>query len=254
MQRELTRRKIAWQAELILDLDDTAEADDEETVSLADTLSREVVRSALSPRPAAPVSQPAAAPAPDRTPRPPLPDLGMVRPARSSNRPAAAPDTRVSRRGRTSGSRSRQPPVVTASSAGQPPSSSSQSARASATSCTGSTRPAPRHPPTVPSAIQSAPSTQENSGSISTASKETSDPWASLPAISSGWSPVRVTMNVFECPKPKHPSQEEPRTRGPAWPPSRRPSPGPASAARRCAAHSPARVGARGFWPACPGW
>jgi hypothetical protein len=85
MQHVLARRKIAWQPDLSPDADDTGEADDEEAASLADAISREIVRPALSPRPAATSPQQAPAAAPARTPRPPLPDLGLVRP-----RPAAA--------------------------------------------------------------------------------------------------------------------------------------------------------------------
>ena len=85
MQRELARRKIAWQPDLAPDADDTVEADDEEAASLADAISREIVRPALSPRPTATVPQQAPTPSPARAPRPPLPDLGLVHP-----RPAAA--------------------------------------------------------------------------------------------------------------------------------------------------------------------
>ena len=53
MQRELARRKIAWQPDLASDADGTGEADDEEAASLAEAISREIVRPALSPRPAA---------------------------------------------------------------------------------------------------------------------------------------------------------------------------------------------------------
>jgi hypothetical protein len=80
MQRELTRRKIAWQPDLALDADDTGEADDEEAASLADAISREIVRPALSPRLAAASPQQAPAASPARAPRPPLPDLGLVHP------------------------------------------------------------------------------------------------------------------------------------------------------------------------------
>jgi hypothetical protein len=85
MQRELARRKIAWQPDLAADTEDTSEADDEEAASLADAISREILRPALSPQPAvtSPQQEPTAPPA--RSPRPPLPDLSLVRP-----RPAAA--------------------------------------------------------------------------------------------------------------------------------------------------------------------
>jgi hypothetical protein len=85
MQRELARRKIAWQPDLTPDADDTGEADDEEAASLADAISREIVRPALTPRPAATTSQHAPAASPARAARPPPADLGLVRP-----RPAAA--------------------------------------------------------------------------------------------------------------------------------------------------------------------
>jgi hypothetical protein len=85
MQRVLARRKIAWQPGLAPEADDTGEADDEEAGSLADAISREIVRPALSPRPAATSPQQAPAASPARAPRPPLPDLGQVRP-----RPTAA--------------------------------------------------------------------------------------------------------------------------------------------------------------------
>ena len=80
MQRDLTRRKIAWQPNLVPDADDTGEVDDEEAASLADAISREIVRLAVSGRPAAtsPQYAPAASPAPAS--RPTLPDLGLVRP------------------------------------------------------------------------------------------------------------------------------------------------------------------------------
>lgn len=97
MQREVARRKIAWQPDLTLDADDTGEADDEEAASLADAISREIVRPALSPRPAAASPQPAPAASLVRTPRPPLPDLRFVHP-----RPAAATDP-PQRRGPGSG-------------------------------------------------------------------------------------------------------------------------------------------------------
>src|SRR5262249_40986591 len=77
--------KIAWQPDLPPDADDMEEADDEEAASLADAISREIVRPALSPRPAATSPQQAPAASPARAPRPPLPDLGLVRP-----RPAPA--------------------------------------------------------------------------------------------------------------------------------------------------------------------
>ena len=85
MQRELARRKIAWQPDLAPDAEDTGETDDEEAASLADAISREIMRPALSPRPAATSPQQAPAASPARPPRPPLPELGLVRP-----RPAAA--------------------------------------------------------------------------------------------------------------------------------------------------------------------
>ncbi|MGH3275151.1 MAG: DUF3883 domain-containing protein, partial [Streptosporangiaceae bacterium] len=97
MQRELARRKIAWQPDLAPDADDTGEPDDEEAASLADAISREIVRPALSPRPAATGPQQVPAASPARAPRPPLPDLGLVRP-----RPAAATGP-PQRRGPSSG-------------------------------------------------------------------------------------------------------------------------------------------------------
>jgi hypothetical protein len=81
MQRQLARRKIAWQPDVAPDTDDTGEADnEEEAASLADAISREIVRSTLSPRPAATSPRQAPATSPARTPRPPLPNLGLVRP------------------------------------------------------------------------------------------------------------------------------------------------------------------------------
>ena len=80
MQRELARRKIAWHPELPLDADDIGEADDEEVSSIADAISREVVRTAMSPQPRTTGTKPAPAPSPARAPRPPLPDLGVVNP------------------------------------------------------------------------------------------------------------------------------------------------------------------------------
>ena len=79
MQRELARRKVPWQPDLAPDADDAEEADDEEVASLADAISREVVRTAMSPRPNAGTQQ-APAPSPARAPRPPLPELGLVNP------------------------------------------------------------------------------------------------------------------------------------------------------------------------------
>ena len=92
MQRELARRKIAWQPDLAADTEDASEADDEEAASLADAISREILRPALSPRPAvtSPRQEPTASPA--RSPRLPLPDLRLVRP-----RPAATTGPRQRR-------------------------------------------------------------------------------------------------------------------------------------------------------------
>ena len=85
MQRELARRKIAWEPDLASDADGIVEDEDEEAASLADAISRKIIRPALSPRPAAAPPHQAPAAPPARTSRPPLPDLGLVRP-----RPAAA--------------------------------------------------------------------------------------------------------------------------------------------------------------------
>ena len=101
MQRELARRKIAWKPDLAPDADDTGEPDDEEAASLTEAITREIVRPALSPRPAATSPQRAPAASPAGAPRPPLPDLGLVSP-----RPAAAtspPQRRESGSGRGGG-------------------------------------------------------------------------------------------------------------------------------------------------------
>lgn len=248
MQHELARRKIAWQPDLTLDADGTIEADDDEAVSLADAIGREIIRPTLSPRPATtgPQQEPAVPPA--RAPRPPLPISGWSAPGprrqqahRSAGNRAPVPEagTAVGHRAATRkskttarsadgarrlswtssasessssdltpracsglpirfppptttsslsmttaatfGWRSRQPQAATVNSAGPQPSFSWQSAPASATSCAGCTRPTPRRRPTAPSETRSAPSTQENSGSISTASKATSGRSARLP-------------------------------------------------------------------------
>ena len=250
MQRELARRKIAWQPDLAPDADDTGRLTTRKrhrspTPSAGRSSGR---RCHHGPLPPAPQQAPAAPPARRSPPAPPRSRAGPP-PARGGNRPAAAPRTRLRRRRRvrhlgaaqppgnrgrprgrpagrgdrpghrarageaarpgplardldcrfgsrrltttsspsmtmaaTCGSRSSQRQAVTASSAGPPPSSSSQSAPAGATSCTGYTRPTPRRRPIAPSAIRSAHSTPENSGLISTASRETSGQWARLPA------------------------------------------------------------------------
>jgi len=83
MQRELARRKIPWKPDLVPDTDDTEMADDEDAASLADAITREILRPALSPRPAATSPQPSPV-TPTHETRAPLPDLDLVRP-----RPAA---------------------------------------------------------------------------------------------------------------------------------------------------------------------
>ncbi len=81
MQRELQRRKVAWQPATLLDTDTDDEDDDEDVASLAGTLSRNLVRDAMS-GPAGSTSriQPQPTPSPPRPARPPLPDLGLVHP------------------------------------------------------------------------------------------------------------------------------------------------------------------------------
>ena len=96
MQRELERRKVAWQPELSPNVDDSEGVDEAQDIddvmtSLADAISRNAVRDALSgatgttgtsPAPA-PTPPPEPAPAPDAPPA--LPDLQAIQP-----RPAAA--------------------------------------------------------------------------------------------------------------------------------------------------------------------
>jgi len=99
MQRELARRKIPWQPVVAPDADDTVEADDEEAASLADAISREIVRPTLSPRPTSTVPEQAPTPSAARAPRPPLPALELVRPR------LAAATGPAQRRGSGSGGR-----------------------------------------------------------------------------------------------------------------------------------------------------
>jgi hypothetical protein len=85
MQRELQRRKVAWQPATLLDTDDEDHEDDEDVASLAGALSRSLVREALSgPAGGASRTQPPPTLSPPRPARLPLPDLGLVHP-----RPAA---------------------------------------------------------------------------------------------------------------------------------------------------------------------
>jgi hypothetical protein len=80
MQRELARRKIAWQPGLTAETENAEDADDEEVAALADAISQKVVREALSARPGNPSAQQMPAPSPARSSRPPLPDLSLVNP------------------------------------------------------------------------------------------------------------------------------------------------------------------------------
>ncbi len=81
MQRELQRRKVAWQPAALPDADTDDEDDDEDMASLAGALSRNLVREAMSgPAGSTSRTQPPPAPSPSRPARPPLPDLGLVRP------------------------------------------------------------------------------------------------------------------------------------------------------------------------------
>jgi hypothetical protein len=80
MQRELQHRKIAWQPPTLTGIQDIYDEDDEELASLAGTLSKNLVREAMS-RPASSISrtQPPQPP-PPRPARAPLPDLKLVQP------------------------------------------------------------------------------------------------------------------------------------------------------------------------------
>ncbi|MGW5266936.1 DUF3883 domain-containing protein [Microbispora sp. NPDC004025] len=83
MQRELKRRKIPWQPSLQPDTEHKEDADDDDDgmASLADAISQHVIQEAISqPPPKASGRQQPPAPMPTRVPRPPLPDLGSVRP------------------------------------------------------------------------------------------------------------------------------------------------------------------------------
>ncbi len=96
MQRELQRRKVAWQPGTLPDTGDADDGDDDEDVaSLAGTLSRNLVRDAMSgPAGSSSRAQPATPPLSARPARPPLPDLGLVRPrpaARTGPPPAPSP-------------------------------------------------------------------------------------------------------------------------------------------------------------------
>jgi Protein NO VEIN, C-terminal len=94
MKRELERRKIAWQPELSPTLDDNEGPDETEDIddvmaSLADAISRNAIRDALSGGTGTTSTSPAPTqppePAPTPNVRPALPDLGAIQP-----RPAAA--------------------------------------------------------------------------------------------------------------------------------------------------------------------
>jgi Domain of unknown function (DUF3883) len=96
MQRELERRKVAWQPELSPTLDDSEDVDEAEDIddvmaSLADAISRNALRDALSggtgttSMSPASTSAPPLEPAPTPSTPPPLPDLEAIQP-----RPAAA--------------------------------------------------------------------------------------------------------------------------------------------------------------------
>jgi hypothetical protein len=81
MQRELQRRKVAWQPATLPDAATDDEDDDEDLASLAGALSRNLVREAMSgPAGSTSRTQPPPAPSPPRPARAPLPDLGLVRP------------------------------------------------------------------------------------------------------------------------------------------------------------------------------
>jgi hypothetical protein len=80
MQRELKRRKVPWQPSLVSDAEHTEDADDG-MASLADAISQHVLQEAMSqPPPEVSRTPQLPAPRPTRAPRPPLPDLGRVRP------------------------------------------------------------------------------------------------------------------------------------------------------------------------------
>jgi hypothetical protein len=81
MQRELQRRKVAWQPTTLSGIDDSDDEDDEDLTSLAGTLSRNLVREAMSRPPGnTTTTQLPLPPPPSRRARAPLTDLGLVRP------------------------------------------------------------------------------------------------------------------------------------------------------------------------------
>lgn len=92
MQRELERRKVAWRPGIEPDTEDTEDADDEDVASLADAISRKVVREAMTGRSGTPEAQQTPAPSSARAPRPPLPDLRDVQPRPAGT--ASAPSQR----------------------------------------------------------------------------------------------------------------------------------------------------------------
>lgn len=103
MRRELARRKIPWQPPDEFDAvaidaaeieDDQSDAPEGDSSSLAGSIARAVVRNALARPPRTPNAGPTPSEVPNR-PRPPLPDIGDVRPREAE--PVGVPSDRVAR-------------------------------------------------------------------------------------------------------------------------------------------------------------